>query len=108
MAQSNGTVWKGATAALGLLLTATLVVAAANRDWGQQKEKVQQIETTVEKHGVKIDCHDQQITGLTRDLANLLDRQKETNDKLDELLRRMPPVGRAADTQVRGPDDGTL
>lgn len=96
MAQANQTVWKGATAILGLLLTATLVVAAANQDWGKQAKAVSTLETTVEKHGVKIECHDQQITGLTHDLANMLDRQKEMNEKLDEVLKRLPPQSRSA------------
>ncbi len=92
MAQANGTIWKGATAALGLLFTATLVVAAANRDWGRQTEKVQKIETTVEKHGVQIECHDREIATLKANLSNVLERLRETNEKLDELLKRVPIV----------------
>lgn len=106
MAQTNGGLWKASTAILGLLLTATLVVAAANQDWGMQAKAVQTLETTVEKHTTQIECHDREIATLKANLANLLDRQRESNEKLDELLKRMPPVGRSASEESRRLTDG--
>jgi Tfp pilus assembly protein PilO len=97
MAQANGTVWKGATAVLGLLLTAAVVWGTANQDWGTQKQKLDTVAVTVEKHEIKIECHAQEIATLKANLANLLDRQKDMDGKLDELLRRMPPIRTTSD-----------
>lgn len=107
MAQTNnGGLWKGATAVMGLLLTASLVVAAANRDWGSQKEKVSTLESTVGKHSVQIECHDREIATLKANLSNVLERLRETNEKLDEILRRIPPGVIATRGETRSTAEG--
>lgn len=96
MAQANQTIWKGATAVLGLAVTVMSVVAVANQDWGKQTMKLDTVAVTVEKHTIQIECHDREIATLKANLSNLLERQKESNEKLDELLKRLPPQSRSA------------
>lgn len=106
MASSNGTVWKALTAVFGLLLTAAVVWGTANQEWGEQRQKLDMVGVTVAAHQMKIECHAQEIATLKANLGSLLDRQHEMNEKLDELIRRVPVPVRATSDERRATSPG--